>query len=169
MIIYFPVEYAIKEHDRIIDISGGLPGVKDKNQLASSLKFLEDDKYYPEFVDKLTHLVHSVAMNHCFHDGNKRSAIVLGAYFLEINELGDRVETFIVEMENIILWVANHFMDKDLLKHFVGSIVDNGGLGESDKLQLAEILTRVEAEKPELIHSNSSYRTSIADMAHKRL
>ena len=85
--IYFPFEHAVKEHDRIIDISGGMPGVRDTGQLASTLEFIKEDTYYPELVEKLTYLVHSIAMNHCFHDGNKRSSIVLGAYFLEINGL----------------------------------------------------------------------------------
>ncbi len=166
MSIYFPVEYAIKEHDRIIEISGGLPGVKDAKQLESSLLFLQEDVYYKSFIDKLTHLVYAVAMNHCFNDGNKRSSIVLGAYFLEINGHGNRVPTFILEMENIVLWVANHFIDKDLLNHFVRSIVENGGLDESDKLTLAGILIKVETEKPELIHRNPLYKTSIAEIAH---
>lgn len=166
MIVYFPVDYAIKEHDHIIVISGGLEGVRDSAQLQGSLEFIKDDMYYPEFTDKLTHLVYSIAMNHCFHDGNKRSSIVLGAYFLEINGFGDRVAAFILEMENIVLWVANHFMDKPLLKHFIESIVNNGGLDETDKLILADILTKVEAEKPELMHPDSPYKTSIAEIAH---
>jgi len=164
MIIYIPVDYAIKEHDRIISISGGLAGIKDKGQLESTLEFLKEDNYYPEFVDKLIHLVYAVAMNHCFHDGNKRSSIILGAYFLEINDYSDRVDTFILEMENIILWVANHFMDKKILGHFISSIVYKGGLDEEDKLILAEILIKVEQEKPELMHPDPPYKTSLLDI-----
>lgn len=166
MVVYFPVDYAIKEHDRIIDISGGLPGVRDANQLESSIEFIKEDTYYPGFVEKLAHLVYSIAMNHCFHDGNKRSSIVLGAYFLEINGYGNRVATFILEMENIVLWVANHYIDKDLLMDFVRSIVENGGLGESDKLSLAGILTKIENEKPELMHPDPSYKTTLSEIAH---
>lgn len=121
MAVYFTLELAIKQHDKIIEISGGLEGIKDKGQLDSSLKFIEDDVYYPTFTDKLTHLVFSVAMNHCFNDGNKRSSIVLGAYFLEINGYGNLVEVFIVEMENIVLWVANKFINKDELAVFIGA------------------------------------------------
>ncbi len=166
MVVYFPVDYAIKEHDRIIEISGGLPGVKDRGQLESSLEFIKEDTYYPDMVHKLTHLVYSVAMNHCFNDGNKRSSIVLGAYFLEINGLGDRVATFILEMENIVLWVASHFMGKDLLQQFIESIIEKGGLDESDKLVLAEILIRVEAEKPEIMHPDPPYKATLAEITH---
>ena len=69
-------------------------------------------------------------------------------------------------MENIVLWVANHFMDKELLGHFVQSIVEKGGLDEEDKFILAEILIKVEAEKPELMHPSLPYRTSLAEIAH---
>jgi hypothetical protein len=40
-----------------------------------------------EFESKLTHLVYSVNKSHCFNDGNKRTSIALGAFFLEINGL----------------------------------------------------------------------------------
>ena len=113
-IVYFPVKYAIAQHDKIVDLTGGLSGIKDAPQLESSLLFIQDDTYYPDFLDKLTHLVYSVAMNHCFNDANKRSSIVLGAYFLEINNKENLVPVFILEMENIVLWVANHFLDKPL-------------------------------------------------------
>lgn len=145
MAVYFTLELAIKQHDKIIEISGGLEGIRDKGQLEGSLKFIEDDTYYPEFTDKLTHLVFSVAMNHCFNDGNKRSSIALGAYFLEINGYGNIVEVFILEMENIVLWVANKFVNKDELANFIQSIVTNGGFTEEDKLKIASILTKVEA------------------------
>jgi death on curing protein len=151
MILYFPLELAIKQHDKIIEISGGLEGVKDRGQLESTLEFIRNDDYYPEFIDKLTHLVYAVTMNHCFHDGNKRSAITLGAYFLEINGLSHLVEVFILEMENIVLWVANHFINKEQLYEFIVAIVEQGGFNEEDKLKIATILTHVEAEHPEII------------------
>ena len=153
--IYFPLKYAIAQHDKIVDLTGGLPGMKDEPQLESSLQFIQDDGYYPTFLDKLTHLVHSVAMNHCFNDANKRSSIVLGAYFLEINGRENLVPVFILEMENIVLWVANHFIDKEELSVFIDSILSKGGFDEEDKLRLASILIRVQAEKPELLKPNT--------------
>lgn len=154
-IVYFPVKYAIAQHDKIVDLTGGLSGIKDAPQLESSLLFIQDDTYYPDFLDKLTHLVYSVAMNHCFNDANKRSSIVLGAYFLEINNKENLVPVFILEMENIVLWVANHFLDKQDLSIFIESILTKGGFDEEDKLRLAGILIRVEAEKPELLKSGT--------------
>lgn len=157
-IIYFPVKYAIVQHDKIINLTGGLSGIKDALQLESSLLFIQNDIYYPTFVDKLTHLVYSVAMNHCFNDANKRSSIVLGAYFLEINGKENLVPVFILEMENIVLWIANHFLDKQKLSIFIESILTKGGFDEEDKLRLTSILMQVESEKPELLKPGAKSR-----------
>ncbi|MCH7524690.1 MAG: type II toxin-antitoxin system death-on-curing family toxin [Bacteroidetes bacterium] len=93
---YFNLEYAIKEHDFIINESGGSEGVNNIGLLDSILEHIQNDLYYPEFEVKLTHLVFSVNKNHAFSDGNKRSSIALGAYFLEINGLEYCIDKFIV-------------------------------------------------------------------------
>ncbi len=54
---YFDVKYAVNTHDWIIEISGGLTGTKDIGQLESPLEHIQNDWYYPEIEDKLTHLV----------------------------------------------------------------------------------------------------------------
>lgn len=76
-ILYFNTEHAIKEHDNIIDISGGVKGMHNIGLLDSVIHHIQNDLYYPTFCDKLTHLVFSIAMNHAFSDGNKRSSIAL--------------------------------------------------------------------------------------------
>ena len=111
---YFTLEYAIKTHDFIIEESGGATGVKDIGLLESVLDHIQNDWYYPDFETKLTHLVYSVNKNHAFSDGNKRSSIALGAYFLELNGLDYCVDKFIIEMENIAVHVADNRIDKDL-------------------------------------------------------
>ncbi len=82
--LYFSVEYAIKTHDTILQVSGGIFGIKDVGNLESPLEHIKNDDYYPELEDKITHLVFSVNKNHAFTDGNKRSSIALGAFFLEL-------------------------------------------------------------------------------------
>jgi death-on-curing protein len=52
---YFTIEYAIKTHDKIIDISGGLSGLKNIGDLESPLEHIKNDMYYPEVEDKVTH------------------------------------------------------------------------------------------------------------------
>lgn len=101
---YFDVTYAVSTHDWIIEKSGGLTGTKDIGQLESPLEHIQNDWYYPEIEDKLTHLVFSINKNHAFNDGNKRSSLALGAYFLELNGFDYIVQHFVREMENIALF-----------------------------------------------------------------
>ena len=82
--IYFDIEHAIRTHDFIIENSGGSSGIIEIGKVESVLDHIQNDLYYPEFEDKLTHLVFSVNKFHAFNDGNKRTSIALGAYFLEV-------------------------------------------------------------------------------------
>lgn len=134
--LYFDVSHAIRTHDWIIENSGGMAGTKDIGQLESPLEHIQNDLYYPELEDKLTHLVFSINKNHAFHDGNKRSSLALGAYFLELNDFDYIVHHFIVEMENIAVWVADNVIDKSLLHQLITSILYDDDYSESIKLEL---------------------------------
>lgn len=126
-ILYFDVDYAIQKHDWIIEQSGGLKGVYPDGvgKLESVLEHIQNDWHYPNFEDKLTHLVYSVNKLHAFCDGNKRSSIALGAYFLKINHYDYCIEKFALEMENIVVWLAESKISKELLFKLIASILEN--------------------------------------------
>lgn len=138
--LYFDVEHAIREHDWIIDFSGGLAGVKDEGQLSSVLEHIQNDLYYPSFEEKLNHLVFAINKFHAFNDGNKRSSLVLGAYFLEINGYDYCVKKFVHEMENIVVWVAEGKISKELLLKLITSLIMDDEYPEMLKLELVEAL-----------------------------
>lgn len=139
---YLSIEYAVKEHDYIIKNSGGSIGINDIGLLASVLDHIQNDLYYPRFEDKLTHLVFSINKNHAFTDGNKRSSIVMGAYFLEINGLSYCVNRFIIGMENISVDVADNRIDKELLGEIVYSFINEDDFSEALKLKIIEATTK---------------------------
>lgn len=62
---------------------------------------------------------------HAFLDGNKRSSIVLGAYFLELNGYDYCVKEFTLKMENIVVWLAESKISKELLRKIIYSILNN--------------------------------------------
>jgi len=124
---YIPLKWAIEKHDMIIQISGGLPGItkESKNHLNSILTFIKDTKYYPSFIEKLSFLTYTIAKDHIFIDGNKRTAIALGAYFLELNEYGFLVSHYMQEMENYIVWVMeNRLTREDLIEKIKYILLD---------------------------------------------
>jgi len=138
MKLFYPdIHYTLAIQREIIDLSGGLHGVREQGLLESTLTHIQNDDYYPTFEEKLTHLLFSVNKSHAFVDGNKRSSIALAAYFLTLNGLGARVTHFIREMENIVVWVAENKISKDLLFNLVLSLLGEDDYPEELKLRLA--------------------------------
>lgn len=134
--IYFDLEFAIKEHDYIIEVSGGLSGGKDLGTLEATLDFVKNDIYYPELEDKVAYLFYSINKNHVFNDGNKRSSIALSAYFLEINGFDSIVSNFIAKMENIAVDVADNIIDRELLHEIISSLIYEDDLSYELKLKI---------------------------------
>lgn len=85
-IIYLTLEQAEAIHRKTITYSGGgTYEILDVGKLNSVLQHIQNDDYYPTFVDKLTHLFFCTCEFHCFADGNKRIAITLSLQFLLFN------------------------------------------------------------------------------------
>lgn len=144
-IFYFDLIHAIEVHDWIIEQSGGLQGIRDLNPLESVLNHIQNDYYYPDIIPKLTHLVFSINKFHAFNDGNKRSSIALGAYFLELNGYDYCIKKFVLEMENIAVWLADGKISKDLLERIIESILLETDYSETLKLEILDCLQRGEA------------------------
>ena len=135
---YFTVDFSIEVHDNIIRESGGFMGIRDNGLIDSTLDHVQNDFYYPELEDKVTHLIFSFNKNHCFNDGNKRSSIALAAYFLTINNLEDLVGKFILEMENVVVDVADNVFGRDLLYEIVISILYEDDYSEELKMKIIQ-------------------------------
>lgn len=139
---YFDNEHAIQVQDYIIKESGGRLGLLNIGLLESILEHVQNDFYYPTLEDKLCHLFFSINKNHAFNDGNKRSSIVLSAYFLEINGADFIVDRFIKEMENIAVNVADNKIDKTLLHEIICELIYKLEFSESLQLKLAQALMK---------------------------
>lgn len=148
-LIYFDLKSAVIVHNKIIELSGGQPGVKDLGIFESILEHIQNDEYYPSFEDKLTHLVFAVNKSHAFSDGNKRTSIALGSFFLMVNGLDVFADKFIIEMENIAVAVADNIIDKDLLQEIVFSIISDEEYSEVLKIKIIDALSQVQIEEDE--------------------
>lgn len=136
--LYFDAPHAIAVHDWIIEHSGGLPGLKDLGQLESLLHHIQNDDYYPSFDAKLTHLIFGINKFHAFNDGNKRSSLTLGAYLLTLNGYDYCVPQFVMQMENIVVALAEGKINKELLQRLVLSLIQDDDFPEGLKLELLE-------------------------------
>lgn len=140
-ITYFDFDDLVAKHDEVIRKSGGLIGVFNEDLLKGCLDFIRDDKYYPDFEAKITHLVFSIAKNHGFFDGNKRTAIVAGAYFLELNAYDQYiVDVFMRNMEGVVLLVAQNMLLKKQLKQIIGDLINYGEMTDDSKMIYVELL-----------------------------
>ena len=137
---YFDVEHVLEIHDYIILKSGGRRGLLNKGLLESVLEHIKNDLYYPKLEDKVCHLFYSINKNHAFNDGNKRASISISAYFLQINGAEFMINTYITEMENIAVSVAENKISRDLLYDIIYDLIYNGEFKESTKIKIMNAL-----------------------------
>jgi death-on-curing protein len=118
---FFPtLEEALYLHQILIDSFGGQHGVRDKGLLESALARPKSG-YYEALSLQAAALLHSLTLNHCFLDGNKRLAFALTATFLKMNGFAlkvnaDEAEEFIInqiiknkeDATSIATWIEGH-------------------------------------------------------------
>ncbi len=141
-IIYLTLEQAELIHRKTITYSGGgTYEPLDVGKLDSVLQHIQNDLYYPTFVDKLTHLFFCTCEFHCFADGNKRLAITLSLQFLLFNGYLRIAQNFMKITENISYHVAAGKINKELLHKIMTAIMD-GTYEEDEELKL-EIMNAI--------------------------
>ena len=116
---YFDVEKVWEIHKEVLEVSGGLSGYKDKNGISQICDFMQNDLYYPGFVDKLEYLIFSIAKNHFFNDGNKRTSIATGTLFLSINGYNEKLDLYIEEMEYYIIELVENKLTREQFKEIL--------------------------------------------------
>ena len=128
---------------------GGSPGILKKGNIHAILDFVQNDLYYPSFVEKLTYIVFSFCCGHCFIDGNKRIALTLGAAFLLHNGYLWAAKTFMEQIEPFVYHVAASTIDKPLLQRIMVCVVDNTDYDEELKIDIANAISKNILEKRE--------------------
>jgi len=144
-LIYITIDQAVKIHAKTVEVSGGgSHGMLDKGRLESVLEHIQNDSYYPTFLDKITHLFFCANKFHCFQDGNKRIAITLSAQFLLFNGYMYCVSDFMREMENISYHLAAGKIDKEFLSNLIEAVI-NQSYDENEELKL-RLLNAIQEE-----------------------
>lgn len=137
---YFDYATLIKIHNKILEVSGGMDGVKDEGLLRSPLEFIQDDDYYPEAHEKITHLVYSLIKNHGFSDGNKRTALAAGGLFLALNGYSNFVGYYFLLFEQVMVLVAEDHLTKDQLQCLFRDMIELGELSEAGKVMIIDAM-----------------------------
>ena len=138
---YMSYEEVLSVYQKMIEQSGGgFSGIRDEGGIKMILDHVQNDDYYPSFVEKLNYIVFRFCSGHFFNDGNKRISLTLGAYFLLKNEYYWAATTFMQRMEAIVYHVAASNITQDLLLRIIEYVVSCKDFDEALKMELAEAM-----------------------------
>jgi len=124
--IVLTTDEVIEIHDKLINVTGGSPGLRDIGLLESAVLGCNQSfggvDIYPTIIDKAARLAYAVCKNHPFIDGNKRVAVTALLVTLQMNDillsftqtelidLGLGVADSSIDYDGIIAWVNAHIV-----------------------------------------------------------
>lgn len=112
---YLTVEEVLALHKRIIETSGGSPGLRYSAGLESAIAqpqmTFEGVDLHSTLVSKAAALGYSLIMNHPFVDGNKRVGHAAMEVMLMLNGL--QLSATVDEQERVVLAVASGAVPRD--------------------------------------------------------
>lgn len=107
------LEQLLEIHSLVVEATGGSAGLRDLGRLeaaiATQTQNVFGEELYPGSVDKAAAVIRSIIADHPFVNGNKRTAMLAGLTFLEIN--GVRFAAKPGEIENFAVKVAVDKLD----------------------------------------------------------
>lgn len=107
-------------HDQQLTLFGGTTGLIDEGKLESALfRPINIVNYNPDasLADLAAALGYGIAINHPFVDGNKRTAFIVMAVFLEINQV--KLTANEVDVVEIMLGIASGTVTEQMLSSWL--------------------------------------------------
>ncbi len=107
-------------HEQQLSLFGGTTGIIDEGKLESALyRPVNIINYNPDatMCELAAALGYGIAINHPFVDGNKRTAFIVMAVFLEINQI--RLTASEVDVVNIMLGIASGTTSEKMLSDWL--------------------------------------------------
>ena len=124
MTVYLTAQQVLFIHARLIETTGGSHGLHDLGLLESAVSqpqaTFDGVDLYPDLWHKGAVLMESLAQNHPFVDGNKRTAITATAMFLRQNgyalqTTNEALEVFVMDvvekrpsLDTMVGWLKEH-------------------------------------------------------------
>ena len=122
--IWISAEDVILIHSRVIEGSGGLDGLRDRDGLEAAvsapMQTFDGKELYPTDLEKIARLGFGLASNHAFVDGNKRIGAMMTQLLLKWNgydltlHTGELAEMFIAiadgtaKEKDLLDWITRH-------------------------------------------------------------
>ena len=122
--IWISAEDVILIHSRVIEGSGGLDGLRDRDGLEAAvsapMQTFDGKELYPTDLEKIARLGFGLASNHAFVDGNKRIGAMMTQLLLKWNgydltlHSGELADMFIAiaagtaKEKDLLDWISKH-------------------------------------------------------------
>ena len=122
--ILISAEDVILIHSRVIEGSGGLDGLRDRDGLEAAvsapMQTFDGKELYPTDLEKIARLGFGLASNHAFVDGNKRIGAMMTQLLLKWNgydltlRSGELADMFIAiaagtaKEKDLLDWISKH-------------------------------------------------------------
>jgi death-on-curing protein len=122
--IWISAEDVILIHSRVIEGSGGLDGLRDRDGLEAAvsapMQTFDGKELYPTDLEKIARLGFGLASNHAFVDGNKRIGAMMTQLLLKWNgydltlHSGELADMFIAiadgtaKEKDLLDWIHRH-------------------------------------------------------------
>lgn len=122
--IWISAEDVLLIHSRVIEGSGGLDGLRDRDGLEAAvsapMQTFDGKELYPTDLEKIARLGFGLASNHAFVDGNKRIGAMMTQLLLKWNgydltlRSGELADMFIAiadgtaKEKNLLDWISKH-------------------------------------------------------------
>ena len=122
--ILLTVDEVIMLHGKLLEATGGFPGLRDRGLLESAVLSVnagfEDVERYPTAGEKAARLAYALISNHPFVDGNKRVGVLSMLMMLKLNgvtlrytqqeliDLGLAAASGRMGYEEILEWILHH-------------------------------------------------------------
>lgn len=122
--ILLTVDEVIMLHGKLLEATGGFPGLRDRGLLESVVLSVnasfEDVERYPTAEEKAARLAYALISNHPFVDGNKRVGVLSMLMMLKLNgvtlrytqqeliDLGLAAASGKMGYKDILGWILHH-------------------------------------------------------------
>ena len=122
--IWISAEDVILIHSRVIEGSGGLDGLRDRDGLEAAvsapMQTFDGKELYPTDLEKIARLGFGLASNHAFVDGNKRIGAMMTQLLMKWNgydltlHTGELADMFIAiadgtaKEKDLLDWIHRH-------------------------------------------------------------
>jgi len=123
---YLSVTEVLDLHRRLIETSGGSPGLRDRGALVSAVRQPQmqfgGEELHSSTVEKAAALGFALIQNHPFVDGNKRTGHASMEVFLRLN--GWKIVASVDEQERLAIKVADGTASRDELAEWFSAHIE---------------------------------------------